>query len=284
MRSMSGPTTRVVVVGAGLAGLSAALHLAGRGRDVTVIERSAGPGGRAGRLEVDGYRLDTGPTVLTMPEIVRDTFAGAGADMAEYLTLTRLDPAYTARFSDGSTLEVHSDAARMAEAIHDFAGPRDARGYQRLRNWLSRLYRVEFERFIATNMDSALDMVSVDLARLVAMGGFRRLDPMVGSFLRDERLKRVFSFQSLYAGESPMRALALYAVISYMDTVAGVFFPEGGMAALPQALAAAARDAGSVFSTTAPFRRSSGTDRASVRCARQPVTASPAMRLCWRPS
>ena len=78
MRAISGASGEVVVVGAGLAGLAAALHLAGRGRSVTVVEREAVPGGRAGRLDAGGYRIDTGPTVLTMPDIVEDAFAAVG--------------------------------------------------------------------------------------------------------------------------------------------------------------------------------------------------------------
>jgi phytoene desaturase len=247
MRTVTGRTDRVVVVGAGLAGLAAALHLAGRGREVTVVERGLSPGGRAGYRDQDGYRFDTGPSVLTMPDIVAGTFAAAGAEMSDHLTLRRIDPAYHARFADGSSLEVHTEGARMEQAVREFAGPREAAGYRRLRAWLTRLHEVEFGRFIDANMDSPLSMVTPDLARLVAMGGFRRLDPAIGTFLRDERLKRVFSFQALYAGESPMRALALYAVISYMDTVGGVYFPEGGMSALPRSLAAAAADAGVTF-------------------------------------
>ncbi len=247
MRTVTGRTDRIVVVGAGLAGLSAALHLAGRGRSVVVVERDPGPGGRAGRVVRDGYHLDTGPTVLTMPSILAGTFAAVGADLTAHVRLTRLDPAYTARFADGSVLPVHSDADRMAEAVRAFAGPAEAAGYLRLRSWLTRLYRTEFDRFVAGNTDSPLGLLSPDLARLVAMGGFRRLDARIGSFLRDERLKRVFTFQALYAGESPMRALALYAVISYMDTVGGVYFPEGGMAAVPRAMADVAAGAGVEF-------------------------------------
>ncbi|WP_033262367.1 phytoene desaturase family protein [Amycolatopsis vancoresmycina] len=247
MRTVPGPADRVVVVGAGLAGLAAALHLAGRGREVTVLERDPGPGGRAGRVERDGYLLDTGPTVLTMPSILRDTFAAVGAQLTEELPLTRLDPAYVAQFADGSTLPVHSDADAMTEAVREFAGPAEAAGYTRLRDWLTKLYRAEFGRFVDANIDSPLGMLRPELARLVALGGFRRLDGQVGRFLSDERLKRVFTFQALYAGESPMRALALYAVISYMDTVGGVYFPTGGIAALPRALARVAADAGVKF-------------------------------------
>ncbi|NIH80674.1 phytoene desaturase family protein [Amycolatopsis viridis] len=247
MRTVTGPADRIVVVGAGLSGLAAALHLAGRGRQVTVVEREPVPGGRTGRLDLGGYRIDTGPTVLTMPGIVEETLAAVGDSLAGRLDLVPVTPAYRARFADGSSLDVHSDAEAMTEAVRAFAGPSEAAGYRRLRDWLTRLYRTEFDRFIAANFDSPLALVTPHLARLVAMGAFGPLDRKIGQFVRDERLRRVFSFQSLYAGQSPQHALAVYAVIAYMDTVAGVFFPRGGMRALPDALAAAAADAGVEF-------------------------------------
>ncbi|MFY1621153.1 phytoene desaturase family protein, partial [Micromonospora sp. WMMD736] len=247
MRTVSGRTDRVVVVGAGLAGLSTALHLAGRGRTVTVLERGRHPGGRVGRADLAGYRIDTGPTVLTMPDIIEDTFAAVGESTSDRMQLTPVQPAYHASFADGSGLDVHADAAAMAAEVERFAGPAQAQGYLRLRDWLATLYRVEFDGFIAANFDSPLGLLTPQLARLAAIGGFRRWDTMVRRFITDERLQRVFTFQALYAGVPPRRALAVYAVIAYMDTVAGVYFPRGGMRALPDGLAAAAADAGVEF-------------------------------------
>ncbi|MER6702211.1 phytoene desaturase [Streptomyces fimicarius] len=247
MITVKGPVDHVVVVGAGLAGLAAALHLLGAGRSVTVVEQEGVPGGRAGLLETDGFRVDTGPTVLTMPDLVEEAFAAVGEPMADRLELIRLDPAYRARFADGSQLDVHTDGAAMEAAVEQFAGARQAVGYRRLRIWLERLYRVQMRRFIDANFDSPFQLVHPDLARLAALGGFGRLDARIGHFVSDERLRRVFSFQALYAGVPPARALAAYAVIAYMDTVAGVYFPRGGMHALPRAMADAAADAGASF-------------------------------------
>jgi len=247
MRTVPGPSDRVVVVGAGFAGLAAALHLAGRGREVTVVERENWPGGRAGRLDVDGYRLDTGPTVLTMPDIIDETFAAVGETSSARMDLLDVDPAYRAQFADGSSIDVHSDADRMATAIEEFAGAKQAAGYQELRDWLTRLYQTEFDGFIARNFDSPLSLLNPQLAKLVAIGGFRKWDAMVKRHITDPKLRRVFTFQSLYAGVAPRQALAVYAVIAYMDTVSGVLFPRGGMRALPDALAAAAADAGVQF-------------------------------------
>jgi phytoene desaturase len=248
MRTVSGRTDHVVVVGAGLAGLSAALHLIGAGRKVTVLERAEHPGGRAGRVDLDGpagrYQVDTGPTVLTMPDLVESTLAAVGEKLGDRLELVQLDPAYQARFADGSTIGVHTDPDRMETEIAERIGPADAAGYRRLRRWLTALYQAQINTFIGANLDSPLSLLTPDLARLAALGGFGRLGPRLGRFVKDERLRRLFSFQSLYAGVAPDRALAAYGVIAYMDTVAGVYFPRGGMRALPTALADAATAAG----------------------------------------
>ncbi|WP_277682290.1 phytoene desaturase family protein [Saccharomonospora azurea] len=253
---MDETTTDVVVVGAGLAGLSAALHLTGAGRGVTVLERAPEPGGRvADRLFGGGYRIDTGASVFTMPELLDEAFAAVGSSVGEWLTLTPLDPAYHARFADGSTIAVHTDADAMEAEIHAVAGPSDAAGYRRLRRWLRELYAVQRDRFIGANVDSVLDLARPELVRLIALGGFGRLGARVARFLDDERLRRLFTFQSLYAGLDPGRALAAYGVIAYMDTIAGVYYPRGGMGQVARAMTAAARAAG------ATVRLSTSADR-----------------------
>ncbi|MFJ1808126.1 MULTISPECIES: phytoene desaturase [unclassified Streptomyces] len=243
-RTIPGRTDHVVVVGAGLSGLSAALHLLGAGRRVTVVERDALPGGRAGRLVRGGYRIDTGPTVLTMPDLADEAFAAVGESLYDRVDLIPLHPAYRARFADGSSIDVHTGAEAMEAEVRRFAGAGEAAGYRRLRDWLERLYRAQMRHFIDANFDSPWQLLTPDLARLAALGGFGRLDAGIGRHLKDERLRRVFSFQALYAGVPPARALAAYAVIAYMDTVAGVYFPRGGMHAVPQAMADAAEEAG----------------------------------------
>ncbi|MET9801764.1 phytoene desaturase family protein [Streptomyces sp. NPDC006368] len=247
MRTVPGPAAHVVVVGAGLSGLAAALHLLGAGRRVTVVERDGGPGGRAGRLELGGYRIDTGPTVLTMPELADEAFAAVGDSLHARVPLIPLHPAYRARFADGSSLDVHTDGDAMEAEVRRFAGAAEAEGYRRLRVWLRELHRAQMRRFIDSNFDSPFQLLHPDLARLASLGGFGRLDARIGRFLTDPRLRRVFCFQALYAGVAPARALAAYAVIAYMDTVAGVYFPRGGMHALPRAMADAAGAAGARF-------------------------------------
>lgn len=269
-RSVPGRTDHVVVVGAGLAGLSAALHLLGAGRRVTIVERDPHPGGRAGRMDVaDGsgtYLVDTGPSVLTMPELLDDAFAAVGESTRDRMDLVRIDPAYRAEFADGSAIAVHSDAAEMEHEVATVCGPDAAAGYRRLRAWLTDLYRVEYDTFIDANLDSPLDLLgggnAAPLARLVALGGFGRLGRTVASMVPDERVRRLFSFQALYAGVAPDRALGAYGVIAYMDTVAGVWFPRGGMREIGTAMAAAAEAAGATLHLG---REVTGLDRSGGR-------------------
>ncbi|MFL6161987.1 MAG: phytoene desaturase family protein [Jatrophihabitantaceae bacterium] len=246
-RLVPGRTDDIVVIGAGLGGLSAALRLTGAGRRVTVLERADEPGGRAGVLRTDGFSFDTGPTVLTMPELIDEALSWVGERLTDRLDLLPLDPAYRANFADGSTIDVHTDADRMEQEIAEVVSASDAAGYRRLVDFLRQLYQLERRNFIDRNLDSPVQLLGAAGLRLLTLGGLRRLSPKIGQYLADERLRRIFSFQAMYAGLAPQDALASYAVIAYMDTVAGVYFPRGGMHALPRALAEAAAKHGARF-------------------------------------
>ncbi|RKS74084.1 phytoene desaturase [Motilibacter peucedani] len=247
MRTTSGPSDRVVIVGAGLGGLSAALRLAGAGREVTVLEREDVPGGRAGLLEDRGWSFDTGPTVLTMPDLIADALDCVGEKLEDWLELLPVEPLYRATYADGSVLDVHGSVDAMADEIERVCGPAEAAGYRRYVEFVSTLYHYEMREFIDRNIDSPFSLVSPTLGRLAAIGAFRKLAPKVEQYLKDPRTQKVLSFQAMYAGLSPHDALALYAVIAYMDSVAGVFFPRGGMHAVPRALAGAAEKHGVQF-------------------------------------
>ncbi|MCX5068572.1 phytoene desaturase family protein [Micromonospora sp. NPDC049275] len=244
MRTVTGRTDRVVVVGAGLGGLACALHLAGSGRQVTVLEREPVPGGRAGRLSVDGYEFDTGPTVLTMPDLIAEALGAVGEELHDWLDLTPLDPAYRAYYPDGSTLDVLTDTTRMAAEISRVCGPREADGYLRFVDYARELWRLERADFIERNLDAPTDLITGNLLKLLTGGAFRRLQTKINQFFRDPRTQRIFSFQAMYAGLAPHDALAIYAVIAYLDSVAGVYFPRGGIHAVSRAMAGAAEKHG----------------------------------------
>jgi phytoene desaturase len=268
---VKGPTDHVVVVGAGLAGLSAALRLAGAGRKVTVVERESVPGGRNGLLNKEGFAFDTGPSVLTMPDLIADALACVGEELKDWLDLVPLKPLYRAFYHDGSQLDVHADTNQMQEEIARSISPAEAIGYDR-------------------NIDSPLNLLTPNLARLIALGGFRKLAPKVNQFLKDPRTQKVYSFQAMYAGVSPQQALAIYAVIAYMDSVNGVFFPKGGMHAVPRALAGAATKHGVIFkynTTVTAIERSNGRATAVItqdgeRIPCDVVVLNPDLPVAWQ--
>lgn len=287
---VKGATDHVVIVGAGLAGLSAALRLAGAGRKVTVIERESVPGGRNGLLNKSGYAFDTGPSVLTMPDLISDALACVGEDIKDWLELVPLEPLYRAFYHDGSQLDVHADTNQMQLEIAKTISAREAEGYGRYVDFVTKLYKYEMKDFIDRNIDSPLNLLTPNLAKLIALGGFRRLAPKVNQFLKDPRTQKVYSFQAMYAGVSPQQALAIYAVIAYMDSVNGVFFPKGGMHAVPRALAAAAQKHGVVFkysTTVTSIEKINGratavlTDKGE-RIACDVVVLNPDLPVAWR--
>ena len=248
---------RVIVIGAGLGGLAAACHLSGRGHQVTVVERGDVPGGRAGLWQSEGYSIDTGPSVLTMTGLLADTFAAAGSSLTDHLRLRPVDPMYRACFADDEPIAVRHGRDAMTEEIRRTCGPTEAAGFERFCAWLKKLYNLEQPNFIERNFDGPLDLARPlgPALNLVRLGAFRRLASVVNSYFKDHRLQKLFSFQSLYAGLSPFDALAIYCIITYMDTVEGVWFPDGGMHAVARGLADAVVKSGADIVYRAPVER-----------------------------
>jgi phytoene desaturase len=234
------------------------------------------------------YRFDNGPTVLTMPDLIADCFDALGEDMHDWLDLEPVSPLYRAFYADGSHLDVHADTEAMCQEIEQVIGPDEAAGYRRYVDFVAKLYRYEMRDFIDRNIDTPLDLLTPNLARLLAIGGFGKLAPKVEQFLKDPRTQRVYSFQALYAGVSPYDALAIYAVIAYMDSVAGVFAAKGGMNAIPQAMAAAAEKHGVDIrygTTVTRWSTRAGAPRPSspAPASGSPGTPSSSTRTCRGP-
>jgi phytoene desaturase len=290
MKKVTGPTDHIVIVGAGLGGLSTALRLSGAGRKVTVVEREAVPGGRNGLLVKDGYSFDTGPSVLTMPDLISDALACVGEKIEDWLELVPLDPLYRAFYHDGSTLDVHADTHAMQAEIEKTISSSEAIGFGKYVDFVTKLYKYEMKDFIDRNIDSPFNLLTPNLAKLVALGGMRRLAPKVNQFLKDPRTQKVYSFQAMYAGVSPQQALAIYAVIAYMDSVNGVFFPKGGMHAVPRALAGAAQKHGVEFkynTTVTSVEHHNGRARAVItdtgeRIECDVVVLNPDLPIAWK--
>ncbi len=246
---------KVVVIGAGLAGLATTCHLLGTGHEVTVVERGLESGGRASCIKDAGFVMDNGPTVFTMISLVDAALRAVGSSLRERLDLVELLPAYRAFYSDGrsfdgeGSIDVHASKDAMYEEIKRKCSSKDAESYIKFSRYLKRLYEVEFPNYIDKNIDGISSLVSSPKAAisLLKLRAFSSLDSVVSSYFNDERLIKLFSFQALYAGLSPLEARAIYAIITYMDSVEGVYYPRGGMNQIPKALEDAASDAGATF-------------------------------------
>jgi phytoene desaturase len=234
----------VVVVGAGLGGLAAAVRLRHRGYRVTLVERQQHPGGRCGLWESNGFRFDTGPTLLLMVDYLRALFTEVGRPMESYLQLVQLDPNYRVHYADGTTLDVSSRINAMIEGVERVepgAGPR-------LLAFLAetaRLYRIGLDGFVDRNVNRRRDFFNLKNAALLFKGrAMERLQRMVARYFSSEKLQHTFSFQSLYLGLSPFATPAIYSLLAYTEIAGGLYFPMGGMHALPRALARLAEELG----------------------------------------
>lgn len=234
----------VIVVGAGLGGLAAAIRLAAQGYRVRVLERHATPGGRCGLWESEGFRFDTGPTLLLMTDYLRRVFSDAGRRLEDYLELRQLDPNYRVYFADGQTLDVTSRINEMLEGVERIepgVGPR----FLRFLADTSKLYTIGLAAFVDRNVHRRRDFFNLRNGLLLLRArAMERLQAMVGRFFRDERLQQAFSFQSLYLGLSPYKSPAIYSLLPYTEVAGGLYFPMGGMHAIPAALARLAGELG----------------------------------------
>jgi len=245
----------VVVVGAGAGGLSAAAHLAGAGLRVTVLEKNERAGGRCGRLLRDGHHFDVGPTLLVMPGLYELEFAALGESMRGLLGLQRVDPTYHLHFDDGSALALTSDLARLRSQLESIEPGSYAASLRYLEEG-SQHYRLAIERLVRRNFRTLGEFLNpgnlpVFLGVRALQNHYRRL----GTFFRTPRLKAAFSFQDMYMGLSPFEAPATFSLMQYSELSEGVWFPQGGMVRVVEALEHIARDRGVEFRFEAPVER-----------------------------
>jgi len=230
----------VVVVGAGVAGLAAAIDLARQGMRVTVVERAAAPGGKLRQVIAGGAPVDSGPTVFTMRWVFEALFADAGASLAAELPISPLSVLARHAWGAGGRLDLHADPARSADAIGAFAGPDEARRFLAFCAQARRVYDALEGPYIRASRPSPLDMVRDlgprGLATLTALGPFRTLWGALAGRFRDPRLRQLFGRYATYCGASPFEAPATLMLVAQVE-MDGVWAIDGGMIALANALA-----------------------------------------------
>jgi phytoene desaturase len=227
---------RVVVVGAGLGGLGAALRLQGAGHDVTVVEQRDKPGGRAYQLTDQGYTWDMGPSLITMPWVLEETFAAGGLDLASEVSMRRLDPMYRIHWAGE---ERHFDFADDRDRLREEVAKFSARDAARLDDFLAALKPIYEDGIVAAGRRPFLSLG--DFARLtptmVRLGAVLPLHTFVSRFFEHERVREAFSFHSLFIGGDPHRVPAIYGALVYLQVLDGGWYTEGGVYSLVEALA-----------------------------------------------
>lgn len=228
--------SRVVVIGAGLGGLGCALRLQGAGHDVVVLEQRERPGGRAYQRADRGYTWDTGPSLITMPWVLEETFTAGGLDLHREVTLRELDPFYRIHWAgEDRHLDFVRDPEAMAEQIARFS-PRDALAYPRYMEAMRPIYT---EGILAAGRRefSRLDDLVRFTPKMVRLGAALPLWTATARFFRDERIREAFSFHSLFIGGDPFRVPAIYGALVYLQFLDGVWYADGGVYSLVEAMA-----------------------------------------------
>lgn len=232
-------TPKIVVVGAGIGGLSAAVQMAHAGASVTVLERAAQVGGKMRQIMHAGQAIDAGPTVMTMRWVFDDLFSRAGAQLSDFVRLKRAERLARHQWPDGSVLDLYSDIERSADAIGSFAGRREAQGYRDFCAYAQRMFDAVDQPFLRSERPSVMSLFElagkIGLSAMSHMDGLRTLWKSLGDFFQDPRLRQMFARYSTYCGSSPFLAPATLNVIAHVERE-GVWMVEGGMYRIAQAL------------------------------------------------
>lgn len=228
-------TSNAIVIGAGLGGLASAMRLGAKGWRVTVLDRLDRPGGRGSSITMGGHRFDLGPTIVTVPQGLRDLWAACGRDFDRDVRLVPMDPFYEIRFDDGQTFTARQDDAAMQAEVARIS-PRDARGYQRFLKDSEARYRFGYEDLGKRPMHRLWETLKV-LPRFAALRADRSVYGHAAARVRDEHLRFALSFHPLFIGGDPFNVTSMYILVSHLEKAFGVHYALGGVQAIADAMA-----------------------------------------------
>ncbi|MCZ2340226.1 MAG: phytoene desaturase [Bacteroidales bacterium] len=241
---------RIGVIGSGLGGLAAACTLAARGYDVVLFEKSPWLGGKAAELHESGFRFDMGPTILTIPNVLRKVFSEAGQNLDDYVELVRLDPQWRCFFTDGNVLDLVGNVDAMSQNLEAFA-PGSAAGYRNFLKLSERLNRISDQHFFWKSIGGIKDMIDFKagfspqiMSDVMSMRMGHSVAGTVRKFVPDARVAQMLDHFTQYVGSSPYGSPAVLCGIAHMQTEGGVWYPMGGIRAVPDALVKLAEELG----------------------------------------
>lgn len=244
---------RAIVIGSGFGGLAAAVRLRALGYEVTVLEAGSQAGGRARVFERDGFTFDAGPTVVTAPYLFDELFEALGRRREDYVEFVPVDPFYRCSFPDGSSFDYVGDEERLLAQIEQLS-PRDVDGYRKMVKHAERIFDVGYTELADAPFTRVSDMLRIipDLGRLSA---YRSVYSLVSSYIRDPRLRQVFTFEPLLIGGNPMKAPGIYLLIHYLERKWGVHYAKGGTGAIVRGLLELLEEAGVQIRFNSPVER-----------------------------
>ncbi len=231
---VSAAPSQALVIGAGLGGLASAMRLGAKGWQVTVLDRLDRPGGRGSSITQNGYRFDLGPTIVTVPQTLRELWAACGQSFDDDVKLVPMDPFYEIRFPDGQTFAMRKDGAAMEAEVARIS-PRDLKGYRRFLKDSEARYHFGFEDLGRRSMHRLWDTLAA-IPRFAALRADRSVYGHAAARVRDEHLRFALSFHPLFIGGDPFRVTSMYILVSHLEKAFGVHYAQGGVQAIADAM------------------------------------------------
>jgi phytoene desaturase len=223
-----------IVIGSGFGGLAAAIRLRAKGHKVRILEAGSQVGGRARAFERDGFTFDAGPTVITAPYLLEELFALVGRSFGDYVDLVPVDPFYRVQFHDGMSFDYVGDEERLLEQIR-MVNPDDVDGYLRMAKHAERIFDIGYMQLADAPFNRLSDMMRV-VPDMIRLESHKTVYGLVSRYIKDERLRQVFTFQPLLVGGSPFRTSSIYMLIHWLERKWGVHFAKGGTTAIVKAI------------------------------------------------
>jgi phytoene desaturase len=243
-----------IVIGAGIGGLSAAIHLASAGRRVVVFEKNSTVGGKMRHVEAGGFEWLTGPSVITMGHVFEDLFTTAGRQMENYLTLVPVEPLTRYFYPDGTRLDIRREIDRTLAQIAAL-DERDVEGYLSYLAYAARLHRVTGPLFVYSGPPTWRDIFRVPPGDALAVDVWRTLDRSARKHVHSPHLRQLLGRYATYAGASPYEASAAFNVVAHVELNGGVWYAKGGVYEIARALEKLARELGVEIHTDQPVAR-----------------------------